>query len=203
MVFAGVTLESAALIGLLVPAETLVLAGGIAAAHGTLDAGDLSLLVVMGAMLGDTIGSLVGRQTSRIRVLSLGRWVGLRSSHLEHVDDLLSRHGGKVIILSRFVHLMRALTPFTAGASRMRYRDFVRFDALGASIWGVCFVSLGYFLGASWMAAERWTGRATEVLVGFVALLVVVSSINTCRSAVASGCQGSARPGAVSQGSGR
>ena len=64
-----------------------------------------------------------------------------------------------------------------AGASRMRYRIFLVYNAVGAVLWTVSFVLLGYFLGASWRMAERWIGRTSTVVAGAIALAVLVGWI--------------------------
>jgi membrane-associated protein len=66
------------------------------------------------------------------------------------------------------------LVPFVAGASRMPYRKFVLYDALGAVLWTVAFVTLGYALGASWRVAEKWVSRAGFLVGGMLVLVVVV-----------------------------
>lgn len=76
------------------------------------------------------------------------------------------------VFLGRFIGFARALVPFVAGASRMPYRQFLVYNALGAVLWTVGCVLLGYFLRASWQVAERWIGR-TSLVAGVVVLLVV------------------------------
>jgi undecaprenyl-diphosphatase len=74
------------------------------------------------------------------------------------------------VFIGRFIGFARALVPFVAGASRMPYRRFVVADALGAGLWTVAFVALGYGLGASWQVAEKWISRS-GLLLGAVLLI--------------------------------
>jgi undecaprenyl-diphosphatase len=75
------------------------------------------------------------------------------------------------VFFGRFVGFARALVPFVAGASRMSYRKFVLYDGLGAGLWTVAFVTLGYVVGASWRLAETWIGRAGVFVVGAIVLV--------------------------------
>lgn len=170
VIFLAVTLESAAFLGFLVPGETFVLFGGFLAAQGTLDWGDLMVLVCIGAILGDSIGYEVGRYLGRERLLRFS-WFGLRQKHVEQVEEFFRRHGGKAVFFGRFTALLRALTPFVAGSSGMRYARFFLYNTAGGVVWGVGFVLLGYFVGASWQVAERWIGRASAIMGGALVLV--------------------------------
>ncbi|HZR46298.1 MAG TPA: DedA family protein [Candidatus Manganitrophaceae bacterium] len=172
IVFLGATLEASAFLGIVVPGESLVLIGGFLANQGVLDLGDLIVLVALGAVLGDSIGYELGRYLGRSWLLRYGRWAGLRPEHLDRVDQVFERHGGKSVFFGRFIGFLRALVPFIAGASRMRYRQFLFYNALGGILWSITFVLLGYFLGASWQVAEKWVGRAGGIG-GAVFLLLI------------------------------
>ena len=105
-----------------------------------------------------------------MRTLRHGNRFGLHRRRLQHLDELFERHGGKTVIFSRFIAFVRALAPFVAGSSRMPYLRFLAFNAVGAVLWAVALVSLGYLLGASWRIAEQWVGR-----VGAVAGVIVIT----------------------------
>lgn len=172
VLFLGAMLESAAFLGVLVPGESLVLVAGFLAAQGLLDLGDLVWVVAIGATLGDSIGYELGRLLGRPWLLRYGRGVGVNPARLAHVDAFFARHGGKAVFLGRFVGFARALVPFIAGSSRMSYRLFLPYNALGAVLWSVAVVLLGYFLGASWQLAERWMGRASAILGGLLLFIL-------------------------------
>jgi membrane protein DedA with SNARE-associated domain/membrane-associated phospholipid phosphatase len=176
IVFAAATLESAALLGLLVPGESLVLIGGFLASRGILDLGDLIAVVAAGAVLGDSIGYELGRRFGRTWLIRHGRWLGIGEGRLRGVDVFFARHGRKTVFLARFVGFLRALVPFVAGSSRMRYRSFMPYNVLGGVTWSALTVFLGYFLGASWRIAEDWIGRAAAV-VGIVLVFVVALAL--------------------------
>jgi membrane protein DedA with SNARE-associated domain/membrane-associated phospholipid phosphatase len=174
IIFLGALLESAAFLGLVVPGESLVLLGGFLAAQGVLDVGDLLTLVAVGAIIGDSIGYELGRHFGRSWLLRHGRWAGLRARHFAPVDAFFEHHGGKTVFIGRFVGFLRALSPFVAGSSGMHYPRFLMYNVLGAVLWSVAFVLLGYFLGASWRLVEHWIGPASAILGGLLLLVIVL-----------------------------
>jgi undecaprenyl-diphosphatase len=174
VIFLGAMLESAAFLGLVVPGESLVIAAGFFAAQGLFDLGDLILLVAIGAIIGDSIGYEMGRRMGRPTLERYGGRFGWRKARIKRADAFFSRHGGKAVLLGRFVGFARALVPFLAGSSRMPYRKFLLYNVLGAALWSPAMLLLGYFLGEGWKTAERWIGRASAIIGGaalFIALL--------------------------------
>jgi undecaprenyl-diphosphatase len=167
----GATLESSALLGLLVPGESLVLASGFLAARGFVVVGDLIVVVALGAILGDSLEYELGCRLGRPWLLRVGRWVGLRAAHLDRSEAVFVRYGGLTGLFGRFVGFLRALVPFIAGVARMPYHHFLLYNMLGGVLWAIGCVWLGYGLGASWQVAERWLGRAS-LLVGGALVLV-------------------------------
>ena len=173
IIFGAAMLECAAFAGLLVPGESLVLASGFFAHQGILELDAVIAAVALGAVAGDNIGYLLGARLGRDWLLKKGSRFGLRKKRLAQVDAFFQRQGPRAVFIGRFIGFARALVPFVAGASRMSYRRFVVADALGAGLWTVAFVALGYVLGASWQVAEKWISRSGLVL-GAVLLLGAV-----------------------------
>jgi membrane protein DedA with SNARE-associated domain len=170
IIFGAAMLECAAFAGLLVPGESVVLASGFFAHQGILELDALIAAVALGAVAGDNIGYLLGARLGREWLLKRGSRFGLRKKRLAQVEAFFQRQGPRAVFIGRFIGFARALVPFVAGASRMPYRRFVVADALGAGLWTVTFVALGYGLGASWQVAEKWISRSGLVL-GAVLLL--------------------------------
>jgi len=173
IIFGAAMLECAAFAGLLVPGESLVLASGFFAHQGILELDAVIAAVALGAVAGDNIGYLLGARLGREWLLKKGSRFGLRKKRLAQVDAFFRRQGPRAVFIGRFIGFARALVPFVAGASGMSYRRFVVADALGAGLWTVAFVALGYVLGASWQVAEKWISRSGLVL-GAVLLLGAV-----------------------------
>jgi undecaprenyl-diphosphatase len=172
--FLGAALESAAFLGFIVPGETIVILGGVLASAGLLKLRETLVIVVAGALVGDNVGYWLGRRLGRPWLERHGRLVGMHGGVLRRVDELIERHGGKAVLVGRFIGFLRALAPFAAGASRMPYARFALYNGVGATAWGIAFVLLGYFLGESWTVAERWIGRAGLVVGALVIVAVVV-----------------------------
>jgi membrane protein DedA with SNARE-associated domain len=173
IIFLGATLESAAFVGFVVPGESLVLVAGFLAAVGVLDVAPVLVVVALGAVIGDSIGYELGRRLGRSWLERFGPRLGLHEERIADVDRFFADHGGKAVLLGRFVGFLRALAPFVAGASRMPYPRFLFYNATGGVLWAVSFVLLGYVLGASWYVAERWIGRATLIGAAVVGVIVV------------------------------
>ncbi len=171
-VFAVVMLECQALLGLFLPGESLVLVAGFLARQGTFDSGYLVLVISLAAIAGDSAGYRLGRALGLDWLARHGRRLGVRPENLDRVSVFIARHGGKAVFVSHFTHLMRSLMPFFAGASRMRYRRFVIFNAAGCVAWAATFVAIGYLAGEAWRVAAKWAGRAGEI-VGGVCLVAI------------------------------
>ncbi len=174
IIFIIVALECQALLGLIMPGESLVLMGGFFAEQGLLDLRVLICVISLAAVLGDSIGYELGRHLGRGWLLKHGRRFGLRQEHIDRVDGFFVRHGGKAVFGSHFLHLLRALMPFVAGSRHMRYLKFLLFNAAGCIVWAAVFASLGYLAGEAWRAAAKWIGRASEIIGGALLLAVAL-----------------------------
>ena len=174
VIFIIVALECQALLGLFMPGESLVLVGGFFAEQGHLDLRVLIFVISIAAIFGDSIGYELGRHLGRGWLIKHGKRFGLRQEHMDRVDGFFVRHGGKAVFGSHFLHLLRALMPFVAGARRMRYLKFLVFNAVGCVVWATVFVSLGYLAGGTWRVAAKWVGRASEIIGGALLLALAL-----------------------------
>jgi membrane-associated protein len=164
--------EAAVFIGFVLPGETAVLLGGFLASQGHLDIVTLMVVVVVSAILGDTVGYEVGKHLGP-RVLQLGVF-RKHQSRLDKAQDMLRRRGGPAIFLGRWTAFFRAVMPGIAGLSRMRYRTFLFWNALGGLTWGITMCLVGYFAGASYQKVASAIGEGTAVV---IALLVVTALV--------------------------
>jgi undecaprenyl-diphosphatase len=174
VIFLVVVLECQALLGLVMPGESLVLIGGFFAEQGVFDPGLLIVVISIAAIIGDSIGYELGRHLGRIWLLQHGGRFGLRQEHLDRVDGFFLRHGGKAVFGGHFLHLLRALMPFVAGERRMRYRKFLLFNSMGCIVWASVFILLGYFAGESWRVVAKWIGVASEIVGGSLLLAIAL-----------------------------
>jgi membrane protein DedA with SNARE-associated domain/membrane-associated phospholipid phosphatase len=164
--------ETGAFVGLVVPGETVMLLGGAVAGQGAIDVYILIGIAWFAAWAGDTTSFLVGRRLGRGFVMRHGPRFGLSHERFEGVEDYFSRHGGKTIFIGRFVGIVRALAPFIAGSSGMRYRDFVPYSILGTGIWSSAHILIGYVFSRSIESAAKYAGRGAFLLGTLIALTV-------------------------------
>ena len=137
-------LETSAFVGLIAPGELAVVLGGVLAGRGQMQLPVLIAVVWVAAVAGDTCGFVLGRSLGRRFLLRHGGRVGITEPRLAGVERFFARHGATAIVTGRFVGVVRALGPFTAGASGMGAGRFVAADVAGAGLWAVTFTGLGY-----------------------------------------------------------
>ena len=170
VIFLGAALECSVFLGVFVPGDGLVLMAGFFAHRDALDLKLVIPTVVVGALVGDSVGYVVGRRLGDPWLRKHGGKFGLNKKRLDRTEKFFKKHAGKAVLLGRSLSLAAAPVPFFAGASRMRYPVFLACDAAGVLIWGVGFSFLGYGLGASWKVAEKWIGWGGLILVGVLVL---------------------------------
>src|SRR4051794_24661275 len=151
--------ETAAFIGFIAPGEFTIIFAGVLAGEGTLSVELLIGIVWASAVAGDSIGFMIGRRFGRSFAVRFGRHVRLTEERLKKVEDYFDRHGGKTIIVGRWVGLVRPLMPFTAGTSGMPYRRFLPYDVLSAGVWSATFCLLGYIF---WRSFSQITSIASK-----------------------------------------
>ena len=154
-------LETGAFVGLVAPGESVVIVGGVIAGQG-----EISLLVLIGivwtaAILGDTTSFFIGRRLGRGFILRHGPKVKIDEKRLEQVESYFERHGGKTILIGRFIGLVRALAPFVAGSSGLAYRRFLPYSVIGCGLWATLFCVLGYVFYESFDTVANYAGKAT------------------------------------------
>ena len=162
-IIAGLVFGEAALfIGFVLPGETAVLLGGFLASTGHLSLTVLLGLVLVSAVAGDSVGFEVGRKLGP-RLLDV-RLLRKHRERLETAQGYLRRRGGRAVVLGRWTAFLRAVMPALAGASRMHYPTFLRYNALGGIVWGVAVTLGGYFAGASYEKVAARLGQTSAVL---------------------------------------
>jgi undecaprenyl-diphosphatase len=164
--------ETGAFVGLVVPGETVMLLGGAVAGQGAINVYILIGIAWFAAWAGDTTSFFVGRRLGRGFVLRNGPRFGVSHERFEQVEDYFDRHGGKTIFIGRFIGLVRALAPFIAGSSGMRYRAFVPYSILGTGIWASIHIVIGYLFSRSIDTAAKYAGRGAFVLGTLIVIVV-------------------------------
>src|SRR5918998_239594 len=168
-------LETGAFVGLLVPGETAVVVGGVVAERGGVELLPLIGFVWLAAVGGDLVSFLLGRRLGRPFLERHGPRFQLGPDRLARVGRFYDPHGGKAVVLGRFTGLVRAVSPFVAGASGLPLRRFITWSAAGALLWATTFTLVGYGFSESFAesgetAARIGAGGALMAAVGFVAV---------------------------------
>ena len=164
--------EAAIFIGFVLPGETAVDLGGVLAYRHQIDLVTVCLLVVVAAVVGDSVGYEVGRRYGD-RVLQV-RPLRRHARRLDGARAFLRERGASAVFLGRWTAFLRAVMPGLAGVSRMRYRRFLVFNALGGLVWGITFSLVGYLAGDSYHRIEQTIGRGGAVATVIVVLVALV-----------------------------
>lgn len=161
--------ETGLLVGFFLPGDSLLIAAGLVAAAGVLDIWLLNGLLILAAVVGDSVGYSIGYRTGPLIFQGPdSRWFSRR--HLERTRAFYARHGGKTIVLARFIPILRTFAPVVAGVGQMAYRRFVTYNVLGGIGWVTSLTWAGYLLGQT----IPDLGQYLHVVVAVVVLLSAV-----------------------------
>jgi membrane-associated protein len=138
--------ETGLLVGFFLPGDSLLFAAGLLASQEVFRVGLLIVVLSVAAVLGDAVNYYLGLQMGE-HVFERGRLRFVKHSHLMAAKAFYERHGGKAIILARFMPLVRTFTPFVAGVAQMNYARFVVYNIVGGVGWITSMTLCGYFLG--------------------------------------------------------
>lgn len=175
ILFLIVFCETGLVVTPLLPGDSLLFAAGAISALGTLDPTLLVLLLIVAAILGDTVNYWVGSWVGPRAFTEDHRF--LKRKYLDRTHDFYERHGGKTIILARFVPIVRTFAPFVAGVGAMTYSKFLAYNVVGAILWVGLFVPLGYFFGNLPQVKEHFG----LVILGIIVLSVLPMVVEVVR----------------------
>jgi membrane-associated protein len=172
MLVAIVFAETGLMIGFFLPGDSLLVTAGIFAAAGHLDIVSLLLWVTLAAIVGDQLGYYIGHRTGP-RIFRREDSLLFKREHLIRARDFYEKHGGKTIILARFIPVIRTFAPVVAGVGQMEYRRFVMFNVVGGFLWVWSMSLLGVFLGN----AVPDIDRHIHVVIGIVVFLSILPAV--------------------------
>ena len=163
--------ETGLMVGFFLPGDSLLVTAGVFAASGHLNIWTLNVLAIAAAILGDTVGYWIGRQAGPA-LFDRPRSRFFNPKHLKRAHDFYEKHGGKTIILARFMPIVRTFAPVVAGMGQMNYRRFVSFNVFGGLLWVISMTFIGYYLGQF-----AWVRRNIEIVIVIVVFLSILPGI--------------------------
>lgn len=169
--------ESGAFIGLVAPGELVVILGGVTAGYGTIALPGLIVVVWCCALAGDLTAYTLGRRYGRDLLLRHGAAFGITHGRLQRVEGFLEAHGAKTILVGRFIGLVRAVSPFVAGSSRMPACRFIPVAILASGVWAATFSCLGYVFWESLDSLIELVQRGSVVLAAVAGIVLLVSRL--------------------------
>ena len=169
--------ESGLLIGFFLPGDSLLFTAGALYATGILP-GNVPInihffviLLFIAAVLGDSVGYWFGRKAGP-RIFKKPDARIFKQAHIQNAQNFYEKHGGKTIVMARFVPIVRTFAPIVAGAGKMGYRRFLGFNLIGGCLWTFGITYLGYFAGKALIAAGI---EIDSVILPIIALIILIS----------------------------
>jgi membrane-associated protein len=146
--------ETGLLVGFFLPGDSLLVTAGFVASQGGLDIVWLNICLMIAAIVGDSTGYLIGYHGGP-KIFKKEDSFFFKKEYLERTHRFFEKHGGKTIILARFVPIVRTFAPTVAGVGRMNYRQFLSYNVIGGILWVFSMTSVGYFLGRAVPGIEK------------------------------------------------
>jgi membrane-associated protein len=145
VLFIIIFIETGLVVTPFLPGDSLLFAAGAVAATTSLSPILLFILMAIAAILGDTVNYWIGHTIGDKAFSTNSRW--LKREYLDRTHAFYEKHGGKTILLARFIPIIRTFAPFVAGVGNMRYGYFISYNVFGGILWTALFIGAGYFFG--------------------------------------------------------
>jgi len=171
ILFGIVFAETGLLLGFCLPGDSLLFIAGFVSSTGILSIFWLNIALISAAILGDATGYLIGKKTGP-RIFKKEDSIFFKKSHLIKTQKFYERHGGKTIVLARFIPIIRTFAPFVAGMANMSYKRFAVYNIFGGIGWVILMTASGYFLGNIPLVKRNF--EKTVLLIIFVSILPLV-----------------------------
>jgi len=166
--------ETGLAVGFFLPGDSLLVVAGLFAAAGKLNLWIMLFTLILAAIIGDAVGYYSGKKVGQA-IFTRPKSRFFNPKHLQKAHKFYEKHGGKTIIIARFVPIVRTFAPIVAGAADMRYRDFVFFNIIGGITWVSSMLLAGYFLGGVVeQIAQSWFGVPNFKLEEHIDKVVIV-----------------------------
>ena len=156
--------ESGLFLGIFLPGDSLLFASGLLATNGFFIVGPLIMVVVVAAIIGDSVGYWFGSEVGD-RLFDRKDSRFFKQEYLLRTERFYKKYGGRAVVLARFVPIVRTIAPILAGVSSMKYRVFLAYNMLGGFLWGAGMVLLGFLLGSIIPDSEKYILPLSLVIV--------------------------------------
>src|SRR5947209_1453060 len=160
--------------GVPVPGETILILGAVYAGTGRLNIVLVAILGFLGAVVGDNIGFAIGHFGGRRLVERYGRYIFLTPERLDKATSFFEGHGGRIIVVARFIEGLRQANGIIAGTTGMHWARFLMFNAIGAALWVAVWTSIGYFSGSNIDTIYKDATRYSTYLAIALGVLAIV-----------------------------
>lgn len=177
ILFLIIFLETGLVVTPFLPGDSLIFAAAAFAAMGMLNIYVLVGILIVAAILGDTVNYEIGRIFGN-KLIKFGGGKLIKKEHLDKTNKFYEKHGGKTIIFARFIPIVRTLAPFVAGIGKMHYKNFISFNAIGGVVWVFGVSALGYFFGNIPIVKENFE----IVIIGIILVSVLPVIIEFLKS---------------------
>lgn len=174
LVFLLPALESSIFLGFVLPGETAVVVGGFLAYEHRVSFAGVLAAAILGAIIGDSIGFWVGERWGDSLLSRLPKKL-IKPQHVQQGKDMIKRLGGRAVFAGRWISVLRALVPGLCGTSRMHYRTFLLWNAIGGITWATGYTLLGFLAGSAWQRVEHYTSVVSYGLLG--AIVVAIAAV--------------------------
>ncbi len=153
------------------PGDSLIFAAGAFAAIGELNIFLLWILIVIAAILGDTVNYEIGKHFGK-KILNNKKITIIKKENLQKAEDLVAKYGGAAVFIARFMPIIRTIVPFVVGIGQLHYPKFIKFNALGGIIWVTLFIIIGYLFGNIPAVKDHFTLIILAII--FLSLLPII-----------------------------
>lgn len=164
--------ETGLFFGFFLPGDSLLVTAGLFAAKGDLNIGILFLVISAAAIIGDATGFEIGRLSGKKIFAREDSWL-FKKRHLERTQAFYEKHGGKTIVIARFMPIVRTFAPLVAGVAGMKYPRFALFNISGGIAWVGSMLGIGYFLGRAIPNIEKYI----HIVIAIVIFLSILPGI--------------------------
>lgn len=138
--------ETGLLIGFFLPGDTLLFAAGFFAAQGRLNLIETLLVLFLGTFIGNIVGYEIGRRSGS-KIFKSEEAILFNPDNIEHAKNFYTKHGGKTIIIARFIPIVRTIAPLLAGIGKMEFKQFMLYNFIGGILWVGSITLIGYWAG--------------------------------------------------------